>query len=285
MEAIVIGGRGMLGTELVRALEAGPLFDRVIVADLPEVDITREPSLSAFFDGRHPDVVFNCAAYTDVDACETKRELAFAVNAAAAGRLAGLAASLGAHFVHMSTDFIFDGRKGAPYVEEDPPAPLSVYGESKLEGERLVRKRGGKWAIARSAWLYGKNGRNLVDRVIALAREQGEVPGVTDQVGSPTWTRDLAAALIAIAKAGATGVYHTVNKGGCSRFEQIAFVLRCAGLSARVRPVDSGGFPRPASVPASAALSTAKFEREIGHPMRSWREALAEYIRLQFNSH
>ena len=180
---------------------------------------------------------------TDVDGCESKRDLAFAVNATAAGLVAAAAASLGALLIHLSTDFVFDGRKRAPYVEDDPPAPLSVYGQSKLAGERLVAERAGKWIIARTAWLYGRTRMNFVDRMLQLGLEKEELSVVTDQVGSPTWTRDLAAALIALAQSGETGIFHAANSGACSRYEQVKLMFECAGLRTRLRPADSSAFP------------------------------------------
>ncbi len=288
ISAVVLGARGMLGTDLVSALRADPGFSRVEGGDLPEADITDEPAIQAFIAARKPDVIFNCAAYTDVDGCESRQELAFAVNAAAAGRVASIAASFGALLIHVSTDFIFDGRKRSPYVEDDTPAPLSVYGASKLEGERLVAERSRRWVIARTAGLYGAAGANFVDRILGMAKkaaqEKGELLGVTDQVNSPTWTVDLAAAVAALAKrfAGRPGevheVFHAANQGGCSRHEQIAFIVRCAALPVAVKPVESSAFPRPAKVPAYSVLNADKLRREVGRPMRPWQDALKEYL-------
>lgn len=283
INTIIFGGKGMLGAELAEALAADSDFNDVIVSDLPEVDLTSSPSLNAFLRDKHADVIFNCAAYTNVDACEQKRDLAFAVNGTAAGRLAAAAAAMSAHFIHLSTDFVFDGVKGAPYLETDPPAPLSVYGQSKLDGEKRVAAAGGKWAVARTAWLYGRHGHNFVNHILTMSRERKRLAGVTDQIGSPTWTRDLAAALIAIAKTGATGIFHTANTGACSRYEQICFILHAAGLDTAVNPVDSSAFPRAARVPAATELCGEKLARETGHHLRPWQDALAEYIRQHTN--
>jgi dTDP-4-dehydrorhamnose reductase len=279
--AAVLGGRGMLGTDLVEACRKADAFAEVLAADLPEVDITDERSLRRALAGLKPQVIFNCAAMTDVDGCESKRDLAFALNATAAGLVAAAAASLGALLIHVSTDFVFDGRKGAPYAEEDPPAPLSVYGQSKLAGERLVAERAGKWIIARTAWLYGRTRMNFVDRMLELGLKKQELSVVTDQVGSPTWTRDLAAALIALARSGETGIFHAANSGACSRYEQVKLMFESAGLRARLRPVDSSAFPRIAAVPASSPLSVEKLRRRTGHIMRPWEEALSEYVRTE----
>ena len=278
-KAVVIGGKGMLGIDLMAALEADGAFWPAIVGDLPEVDITDEASLHGFFDKTRPLVIFNCAAYTDVDGCESNEDTAFAVNGTGAGNVAAVAASLDAHLVHVSTDFVFDGKKNTPYVEDDAVNPLSLYGRSKLDGEKRITERGGRWTIARTAWLYGKHGKNFVDMMLSLARDREELKVVTDQIGSPTWTCDLAAALIALAKASAQGIYHTTNAGACSRFEQVKAIVESAGLSTRIEPVDSSAFPRPATVPAYSVLSTEKLQRDTGHAMRHWKEALQEYVR------
>jgi dTDP-4-dehydrorhamnose reductase len=276
--ALIVGGRGMLGADLAQTLRSDAAFEKVEIADLPELDITDEANRESFFEHRSPDIIFNCAAYTDVDGCESDRERAFAVNAHGAGELAAIAAALGAGFVHVSTDFIFDGSKDAPYAEEDSPNPLSVYGESKLASEQLVALKGSEWIIVRTAWLYGRNGRNLVDTMLTLAREREELAGVTDQIGSPTWTRDLAVAMAVIAKAGVCGVFHAANTGACSRCEQVKFIVECADLSTRVKPVDASSFARAATVPAQSQLDTSKLRRVVGHTMRPWAEALREYV-------
>jgi len=286
--AVVLGARGMLGSDLVPALRADPGFARVEAADLPKVDITDPSGLRAYLAAARPDVVFNCAAYTDVDGCESRPDLARTVNAEAAGEVADAAASRGALLIHVSTDFVFDGRKRTPYVEEDPPAPLSVYGASKLEGERRVAERGGRWLIVRTAWLYGASRTNFVDRMLQAARraarEGGELRAVTDRVGSPTWTADLARILVALARrfleqgTDAREVFHAVNRGACSRHEEVEFIVRCANLPVKVRPVTSSSFPRPACTPAYSALSTEKLRRTLGQSMRPWQDALREYL-------
>jgi len=278
LDVVVLGGRGMLGRDLVCALRADSAFGRVEVADLPEVDITQPDALAEYVGSVRPALVVNCAAYTDVDGCERNPERAHVVNAVGAANVAVAAAAAGAHLVHISTDFVFDGLKGESYVEDDPPAPLSVYGRSKLEGERLVAAAGGRWTVVRTAWLYGRHGDNFVDTVLRRAQEGRELMGVIDQVGSPTWTRDLALALIAVVKRGARGFLHAANEGLCSRYEQMRHILDCAGVKIEVRPVDSSAFPRPARVPANSALSSAKLRAVTGHAMRHWRDALREYV-------
>jgi len=275
---LVIGAKGMLGTDLAQLLRQEVGDETVIGVDLPEIDITDEGSVRAWLDRCKPRVILNCAAFTNVDACEDQQDTAFAVNAHGAGNLARAACEHEARFIHVSTDFVFDGRKREPYVETDSPSPLGVYGASKLEGERQVEAAGGDYAIARTAWLYGAHGKNFVDTILRLARDRDELRVVTDQTGSPTWTCDLARALLALARSACRGLFHTVNPGACSRFELTQEALRFAGLKTPVVPITSDAFPRKAQVPASSVLSTDKFSRETGMRMRPWEEALREYI-------
>jgi dTDP-4-dehydrorhamnose reductase len=223
-------------------------------------------------------VVFNCAGYTNVDRCESEPDLARAVNGEGPGHLACAARDAGAVLLHVSTDFVFDGERRAPYVEDDAPNPLSVYGRSKLAGDRGVAAAGGRWVIARTAWLYGRNGRNFVDTMLRLAREGKDLSVVTDRVGSPTWTRDLAGAIVALIRADARGIYNAVNRGACSRYEQVLEIVRLAGLAVRVNPVDSRAFPRPAATPAYSALDVSRLARDTGHVMRPWQQALRDYL-------
>ena len=278
LRSVVLGGRGMLGADLVEALRKRPDLGEIAVGDLPEVDITVEKPLRDFLESAHPQIIFNCAAFTDVDGCESQRELAFAVNAEGAGNVARLAASLKAKLIHVSTDFVFAGKKDTPYTEKDAPNPRSAYGASKLEGERLVAAWGGNWVIARTAWLYGRGRKNFVDRILGMARESAQLAGVTNQVGSPTWTRDLAEALAALALSDTQGIFHAANAGACSRYEMVKAIVEFGGVGVRVRPVDSSAFPRPAAVPAYSVLSVEKLRRQAGHIMRPWHEALREYV-------
>lgn len=276
---LVVGHQGMLGADLTRILTETFPDTRLSGLDLPEFDITDERGVEKALDMCRPDVVVNCAAYTDVDGCETETRLAMAVNGDGPGFLARAAKRTGARLIHVSTDFVFDGRKSTPYTEDDATRPLSAYGASKLAGEQAVRAEGDRWVIARTAWLYGKNGPNFVNRMLKLAREKQELSVVTDQVGSPTWTCDLSHAICALIGSHASGLFHTVNGGCCSRFELVEEIVRSGESGVRLRPVDSSAFPRPARVPSYSPLDTSKLTRETGHLMRPWQEAVTDYIR------
>lgn len=273
-DILVIGSRGMLGAELLTAAGA-----RAEGLDLPEFDATDKAVLRATLEERRPATVVNCAAYTNVDGCEDRREEAFRVNGEMPGQLALACKGIGAALIHVSTDFVFDGDTDAPYREGDPVHPLSVYGESKLDGERGVIQAQGDYLICRTAWLYGAGGRSFVTTMLRLAAERDEVRVVADQFGSPTWTRDLAQMILTLVEQGARGIVHTVNAGRASWCDLARETFRLAGVRTPVRAIAAAEFARKARTPLrSSVLSTDKFTRITGAAPRPWQEALADFI-------
>jgi len=212
-----------------------------------------------------------------VDKAETDRDLAFAVNGRGVANLADAAGD--ARIVHVSTDSVFAGDGDRFYTEEAAPAPLSVYGESKLEGERLLVGRRPDALILRTAWLYGPHGGNFVATMLRLGRERDEVSVVVDECGSPTYTRDLAQAIIRGTHAGIEGLYHCTNRGCCSRHELATAAFELAGIEIPVSEIRSADWPRAARVPAYSPLDCTKLERALGWAMPEWRAALADYVR------
>jgi dTDP-4-dehydrorhamnose reductase len=270
MRYIVLGGRGMLGTDLVRALDGR----EVVALGRRDLDITDETAVAAAVRGA--DAVINAAAYTRVDDAEAHEDEAYAVNAEGARAAAAGAAATGARFVQVSTDYVFDGAGTAPYPEDAPLAPLGAYGRTKAAGERLVRAAHPAPHIVRTAWLYGAAGPNFARTMLRLAAERDTVSVVTDQVGQPTWTRDLAAAIVDLLDADApAGVYHGTNAGRTSWFGFARAVFDVSGLDPhRVRPTDSSAFVRPAPRPGFSVLGHAAWRRAGIEPPRPWREAL-----------
>jgi dTDP-4-dehydrorhamnose reductase len=269
---LVTGAAGMLGRDLVAHL--APRHE-VTAVDL-DVDVTDAAAVRACVEEVRPEAVFHLAAWTDVDGAEAAEDRAAAVNAAGAGNVATAAAAAGAAIVLPSTDYVFDGRAGRPYAEDDEPAPLGAYGRTKLAGERAALAACPDGArVARTAWLYGAAGRNFVDTMRRLGAERDEVAVVADQVGSPTWTRDLAPALEALL-ALPPGVYHTAGAGSVSWAGLAEAVFEEAGLGCRVRAITAAELARPATRPACSALASTR----PGAPrLRPWREALRDYVR------
>lgn len=263
----------MLGRDVVRAAErAGHAVSALSHADL---DVTDAEAVAAALAAERPDAVVNCAAYTDVDGAEADPEAAMEVNARGAGNVARAAAAAGAKVVYPSTDYVFDGAKGSPYVESDTPRPPSAYGRSKLAGERETAAACPRSFVVRSSWLFGAGGRNFVHTILGLAAERGEVRVVSDQVGCPTWTAHLAGALVELAGTDAYGVHHVAGAGECSWYELAVEALRGAGVDCRALACTTADMPRPAPRPPYSAL---KSERPETPRLPGWREGLRGYL-------
>ncbi|MBN2188928.1 MAG: dTDP-4-dehydrorhamnose reductase [Chitinispirillaceae bacterium] len=281
MKLLVVGHNGMLGQEMVRA--ARRAGHEVSGADFPDIDITRQESIQSCFAAERPRAVVNCAAYTAVDACETDRERAFAVNARGAGLVAAAAEGCGAAFVHFSTDYVFDGRKSSPYVESDPVNPASVYGRSKLEGELLARKNCGRSFILRIAWLYGIDGGNFVRTIRTLA-EKNAAAGrplrvVNDQTGSPTYTADVCRQTLRMLETRYFGLYHCTSEGQCSWYDFALEIVGASGIPVNVEPCTTAEYPRPAPRPAYSVLENSALKKLGLNFMPHWKEAFAAFLR------
>lgn len=247
--------------------------------DIEELDITDRAAVQEMVLSFAPKIIINCAAFTRVDECEEKKDLAFAVNGAGVGHLAEAACQTGAYFVHFSTDYIFDGTKGTSYGEDDPATPLSIYGASKWEGECLVRKHLEDYLLIRTQWLYGEDGNHFVKTILRLAETQDVLKVVDDQVGSPTWTEDLAEATLALIEREATGTYHLVNDGYCSWYQFASRIIEEAGLPTKVIPCTTAEFPRPAKRPAYSVLSTDRAKSVLGSGLPPWERSLKRFLR------
>ena len=278
MKILLIGARGMLGGDLQPILSAR---HEVIGRDVHDLDITDPVQTEKEIRLLRPEVVINAAAFTDVDGCESQRERAFLVNADGAGHVARGCRSAAARLIHLSTDYVFDGTSHIPYTEESTPHPLNVYGESKLQGEQSIQETGGNHLVLRTAWLYGKHGKNFVDTILRLASQQEELRVVDDQRGSPTFTRDLSRAIAQLLDKEVKGILHITNSGSCSWFEfakKIVETKRFPGRKIRVVPISSRELNRPARRPSNSVLDCSRFQKVTGDKMRPWDEALRDYL-------
>lgn len=275
MKVLVIGSAGQLGHDLLKTLL--PEHD-ITGVDIDEVDITDTDSVRGVIARTSPAAVINCAAYTNVDACETDSENAWAVNAAGAGNIARACSEAGAKLIHISTDYVFDGSKGEPYREDDPTSPLGEYGRGKLAGEELVREQLPQdHLIVRTAWLFGATGRNFVKTMLNLGRERDQLAVVNDQTGSPTYTGHLAQALKALAETrlDQPGIYHMTNSGSCTWYDFAAEIFHLAGIEVDLQPISSEEFGSPTPRPAYSVLANTRAP-EIGLP--PWRQGLIECL-------
>jgi dTDP-4-dehydrorhamnose reductase len=275
MKILVIGANGMLAQDVIKVFQTD---HELAVCDHPDIDICRADSVIPFLDRHQPDWVLNCAAYTDVDGAETNRDQAFAVNGDGPGILARACCAQGSRLCHISTDFVFDGSAQQAYCETDPTGPLSVYGQSKLAGEQKIQEALDDYLIVRTSWLFGIGGGNFVKTICRLATERPIVQVVDDQRGSPTSAADLAAILKVALEKNLRGIYHACNTGVCSWFEFAREAVELAGLKGQVVPITSEHMPRPAPRPAFSSMNCSKISRECGLDIRTWREALRDYI-------
>ena len=279
---LVVGAKGMLGSNVVATLRASQwatAADRQIHAfDIEEIDITDPTSVSKCIQQCQPAILINCAGYTDVDGCETNSDQAFAVNATGPMNLAEHCARANCKLVHISTDFVFNGHRTSPYLPDDIPDPLSVYGRSKLAGEQHVQNKLADHLIVRTSWLFGTGGKNFVTTIANAARQRDHLEIVDDQVGAPTYTTDLAEALLALIGAQATGIYHFRNEGLCSWYQFGCQIVKQYGIDIEVRPINSEQINRPATRPKWSVLDITSYKETTGRTVRPWPDALADFV-------
>ena len=276
MKLMVTGAGGMLAHALLPALAAGG--HEALALARADADVTRADVLRRRAAAFRPDWVVNLAAYTDVDGCESAPDRAFLVNGLGARNAALAAADAGAGVLTVSTDYVFDGRGEAPWREHDAVGPLSVYGRSKLAGERAATAVNPRHLLVRTAWLYGRGGRNFVDTILARARAGSPLRVVDDQLGSPTWTGDLAPALIALMERREYGTYHVTNAGETTWYRFAVEICERAGIAVPIEAIHSVELGRPARRPAYSVLHNGWYEQVTGRRMPEWRDALARHL-------
>jgi dTDP-4-dehydrorhamnose reductase len=274
MRIVITGHKGQLGQALQKVLAGEELFG----LDLPDHDITDPASIVDTVAGLRPDVVIHAAAMTNVDGCERNPELAFRVNTLGTHNIALACGRCGAAMVHISTNDVFDGKLGRPYYEWDTPSPQSVYARSKAAAEFYVRTLLHRFYIVRTAWLYARGGANFVTKIVDAADRLGALRVVTDEVSTPTYAPDLAAAIARLLRTGHYGIYHLTNSGVCSRYDWAVKILELAGRGhVPVEPITTDQWPRPAPPPLYAPLVNLT-GAALGITLRPWEEALQEYF-------
>jgi dTDP-4-dehydrorhamnose reductase len=281
MKILITGSKGQLGSE-IRVLASDYLHYEFLYTDVDELDITNEDSVNQFFEFHSPDVVINCAAYTAVDKAETDEENAHLVNAVAAGNLARAAAISGAFMVHISTDYLYDGKNHQPYIETDSISPVSVYAKSKAAGEDEVIEAQGKAVIFRTSWLYSAFGNNFIKAMMKYGVEREELNVVFDQTGTPTYARDLAKAILDILPIAMTAetieIYHYSNEGVASWYDFAIAVLQMAGIYCKVNAIHTKEYPLPAERPFYSVLDKSKIKKKFGIEIPYWRTSVQNCI-------
>lgn len=273
---VILGGRGMLGCDLTVACRQQGY--KPLVLDLPEFDITRIEHLKQVV--RDAGLIVNCAAYTNVDGAESHAELARQVNAEAVGQLGSLAREHDTYVLHISTDFVFDGRSDEPYVETDHPNPINTYGKTKLEGEQLLSQSGCKHCILRVEWTYGSAGVNFITKLIERAKSTKALKVVDDQVGSPTATTEVSKAICKLLNERPEGVFHFASTGYISRYEMAKFIAAKLLMGIDVAPCKTSDFPSPAARPLNSRFNCGKIQGLLGGPAETWQRPLERFLRL-----
>jgi dTDP-4-dehydrorhamnose reductase len=286
MRIILIGNKGQLGWELERTL--APMGE-LLALDYPAIDLVNFSPLQPMIKDYHPDLIINAAAYTAVDRAESEPELAYTINSTAPSLLAEEAQRLGSAFIHYSTDYVFDGRKGSPYLENDVPNPLSVYGHTKLSGEQAVQQIGASYLILRTSWVYSLRRDSFVSKVLHWARGKPPLRVVTDQVSGPTWARMLAEITAQLVARGGDnvygycsehrGLYHLAGAGHCSRFEWGQRILqldpnKSEQTVGELLPAQTSDFPTAADRPLFSALNCELFQNTFHLQLPQWQDAL-----------
>lgn len=276
MKLFITGANGQLGRDV--AQQAANAGYEVHALSKTELDITNEAQVMKTIEAIKPDVVIHAAAYTKVDQAETETDLAFLVNGIGTRNVALAARKVGAKFCYVSTDYVFDGEKGSPYHEYDLVKPINVYGESKYAGEELCKLVADRLFIVRTSWVYGLHGHNFVKTMLRLANERSELKVVHDQLGSPTYTVDLAAMLLQIVQTERYGIYHVTNSGQCTWYQFAQTIFDLSGITITVRPVPTAEYPTPARRPRYSVLDHMAL-RTNGFPeMRHWKDALQAFL-------
>jgi dTDP-4-dehydrorhamnose reductase len=273
MRVTLFGATGLLGKALIQQWTSDP----VTGLNSKDADLRDPQQVLVAVQRTHPDWIILAAAYTDVDGCETNSQLALDVNCQGAVNVARAAKQVGSRLLFLSSDYVFDGSKSTPYETTDPRGPRSVYGRSKAEAEIKLQQILPDCCIVRTSWLFGVGGKCFPDTILKLAATRPSLDVVDDQRGSPTYTIDLAQAIIHLCHAGASGIVHATNRGECSWFEFAQQIVQCAGLASEVRPTTTDKFPRPAPRPKYSVLSPASLESfQIAMP--TWQNALDRYL-------
>ena len=284
MKILLTGGEGMLAKDFLSVLDQFPEFE-CYVPPREELDITNQGQVESIIKNYRSDILLNCAAYTKVDKAETESALAFRVNGISVGKLAEVCHRSGVKIVHLSTDFVFDGSNRSPITESNHTAPLGVYGKSKRDGEARIEASDADWLIVRTSWLFAAHGNNFVRTMVRMGSERDQIRVVSDQFGSPTWTRDLALALCTLIRGNVQNYIHFGGLNSCSWFELANYTLKQAyqiGLVPtlpKITPIQTRQYPLPAPRPAYSVLSNQRYQELTGSQPMMWEEAVDSVLK------
>jgi len=271
----ILGGKGMLGSDLASICQQHGL--KTTLLDLPEFDITIPQQLAEAL--KSTKIIINCAAYTNVDGAESQIESAYKINAEAIGRLGALARKADAWVMHISTDFVFDGRSNKPYIETDTPNPINTYGKTKLAGEYLLSQSGCRYCIMRIEWTYGPAGNNFVTKLIQRAKTCGTLKVVDDQIGSPTATTEVAKTICKLLSKKPEGIFHFASAGYVSRFEIAEFIFDKLSMNVNLLPCKTSDYASEAARPLNSRLDCSKIKKLLNETIEPWKGPLERFLR------
>lgn len=281
---MITGASGQLGLALYRILKERSQYQLLRTdasasgdGQVEALDITQEEAVSSYINGAKPDIIINCAAFTAVDLCESEQDKAYHINAVGPKNLAIMAEKTGAKLIHVSTDYVFDGQGSVPYIEEDSPNPMSVYGRTKQAGDDFVREYCKKYFILRTAWVFGE-GKNFVKTMLRLAENNSKIRVVSDQFGTPTSALELARVIVYLMETESYGVYHATCEGSTNWYEFALSIFEYAGKEVEVEAITTAEYPTPAKRPMYSILDNKALRERHNYRMKEWREALREYM-------
>jgi dTDP-4-dehydrorhamnose reductase len=276
MKVLITGSNGMLGHDLIDVLDGK---HELIKTTSKSLDITDEDKVKDYIVNENPDIVINSAAYTDVDGCETNEEIAYKVNGEGVKNLALACKVVDCPLLHISTDYVFNGENNKPWMEDDEVGPINIYGKSKLQGEEAIESILDNFFIIRTSWLYGINGGNFPKTMLELAKTHDTLTVVTDEIGTPTYTLDLAQAIAELIETEYYGIYHITNSDYCSWFDFAKYIFEVKNIDVNVVPVTAEEFARPASRPHYSVLNNSNWVNNGFKPLRSYKEAIKDYLK------
>jgi len=286
MKLLITGSKGQLGNELKELAGEFPNFE-FLYTDVEELDITDATKVDNFFSENKPDVIINCAAYTAVDKAETDERLAYLINATAVGILSRAAAKYRALMVHISTDYVYDGTACTPYFETDPTNPVSAYARTKFAGEKEVEKYSSNALIIRTSWLYSAFGNNFIKTILKYGKEREVLNIVFDQIGTPTYARDLAGTILGIIPQAIGGssveIYHYSNEGVASWYDFAKTIIEISGLGCRINPIETKDYPLPAIRPSYSVLNKSRLKEKFKVEIPYWRDSVAHCLQRLAN--
>ncbi|RDY27411.1 dTDP-4-dehydrorhamnose reductase [Romboutsia weinsteinii] len=276
MKILVTGIKGQLGYDVIKELNKRNY--EAIGVDIDEMDLTCEEQIKTCINSHKPDWIIHCAAYTAVDPAEDNEHICRKINSTSVKTIASMCKNLDIPMIYISTDYIFDGSKEGEYVEDDLANPINIYGKTKYEGELYVQSLLEKYYIVRISWVFGENGKNFIDTMLNLSKNKDKISVINDQIGSPTYTKDLAPLLVDMLETDKYGIYHATNEGYCTWYEFAKHIFDVANIDIELKPILTSEYPSNATRPMNSKMSKEKLIQSGFKPLRSWKDAVQEYI-------